>query len=100
MGVYIKGMKMPEHGCNNCRFRAGNYCSFVHGPGDCTKYARLNQKRPDCPLVHVPPHGDLVDRTEAIRAFVQEYGYATRVLSDGYFSKMPAIIPAEEANNG
>jgi len=59
MGVYIKGMEMPS-GCISCDF-----CNpFVEKP-----YCRRLMKRvpkvtrlDNCPLVPVPPHGDLIDR--------------------------------------
>lgn len=57
MGVYIKGMKMPKH-CGEC------------GVEWCDLWKRLiiagmsiAKSRPkDCPLVELPPHGDLIDR--------------------------------------
>jgi len=66
MSVLIKGMKMPE----NC-----DYCGFISSTGCCRATEEYHDeeqtvaglygedKRPDwCPLIEVPPHGDLIDR--------------------------------------
>lgn len=49
MGVYIKDMEMPK-GCGDCKFR---YIGICHA-----------STKTDCPLVPVPPHGDLIDRNK------------------------------------
>ena len=50
MGVYIKGMTIPQT-CRQCFYKASG-CP-------CNKH---NQGRPtDCPLVEVKPHGRLID---------------------------------------
>ena len=63
-GIYIKGISMPTS-CRSCRF-AGfggrrcelNVCMFT-GESQPT----LSQERMStCPLVPVPPHGDLIDK--------------------------------------
>jgi len=54
MGVYIKGMEMPE----NCTF-----CEMWYNI-DCHPYQGISppKSRPDhCPLVEVPKHGRLID---------------------------------------
>lgn len=65
MNIIIKDMEMPQ----NCYF-----CWLGH---KCPKYESLlwneiNKKRKaDCPLVEIPPHGDLIDRnalTDAIKS--------------------------------
>ena len=74
MGVYIKGMKMPEScGDCHCGYCDGNkniaWCKFqfehnnsVEG-GFMWKQVEWNNVDKDCPLVEVPePHGDLIDR--------------------------------------
>lgn len=60
MGVYIKGMEMPES-CYNCEFTNDCFylCKAAHPykplENDC------EERRPDwCPLVEVQPHGRLV----------------------------------------
>ena len=109
MGVYIKGMEMPKS-CGNCFFDT-----------HCDKWRLRNWGAPppdDCPLVPVPPHGDLIDR-DALRASIREsieecHKWADEVDKDtmmyarisqslGTFVECslrakaaPTIIPAEE----
>ena len=84
MSILIKGMKMPES-CGKCF--VGNREICVNG----------------CPLVPVPPHGDLIDRDALIKdGWLNLYkevmrmgGYAIHELP----LKNPSIaviIPAEE----
>ena len=66
MGVYIKGMEMPEN-CRQCGFYHHNEyygyesCGATHfAIGD--RYHPSNKQRyPNCPLVEVPKHGRLGD---------------------------------------
>lgn len=50
MGVFIKGMEMPKN-CTGCPICCG------------LPYQHRDEKgrRPDCPLVELPPHGRLGD---------------------------------------
>lgn len=64
MGVYIKGMKMPES-CHECVAGYGGFC-FVAPPesdGICPDHGRADF----CPLIEVKPHGRLID-TDAFLA--------------------------------
>ena len=90
MSVIIKGMEMPNH-CGEC------------GIEWCERWKRLivagmpsEKARPeDCPLVHVQPHGDLIDRDEQIeRAW--RLNLSTRELIEEMLKTAPTIIPAEE----
>lgn len=83
MGVYIKGIEMPKN-CARC---------FVGDRTIC---------HDKCPLVHVPPHGDLIERKTAYDSLLNGMamtGYQSRALdciSDFY---VPTIIPAEEGRS-
>ena len=64
MSVLVKGMKMPDS-CAVCRFAGkGGYfmervvCMFTGKNEDAEKINRL----PECPLVDLGKHGDLIDR--------------------------------------
>lgn len=60
MGIYIKGMEMPQN-CLQC------YCTDSEY-GECVLDTEKRcpddyKKRADwCPLVELPPHGDLISR--------------------------------------
>ena len=79
MSVLIKGMKMPttcrkcklKMNCDNCEgwecycLPLGKNIGYMDDEPDIPSEKRRN----DCPLVPVPPHGDLIDRdalTDAI----------------------------------
>ena len=59
MGVYIKGMEMPQN-CRACMFsrtdiRNVDWCVMTEKDLPC-----------ECPLVPVPPHGRLIAEDDAI----------------------------------
>jgi len=65
MSILIKGMEMPK----NCAFCPCEHyeCGLMgdeHNGVDVTAYFEGDKRHPDCPLVEVPPHGDLIDRDE------------------------------------
>ena len=63
-GVYIKGMEMPSC-CGECRFLSeyGDYPVCIITDEQRGYNFRTRELRmPHCPLVPVPPHGDLIDR--------------------------------------
>lgn len=69
MGVYIKGMEMPES-CYYCPFRQGSFGKFpIHRAmcmvtGEVMPVDEENiQHDQPCPLVYVPPHGRLIDES-------------------------------------
>lgn len=102
MSILIKDMEMPES-CFECPFMfARRYCR-----ADLTlnpyqgEYAELTGRLVGCPLVYIPPHGDLIER-EAVNLSDFEI-----VLCDGDYKEglkmllekaasAPTIIPAEE----
>lgn len=109
MSVYIPSMEMPTscYDCN-CFIRdsdGSDYCCLL------MRDIEDNYKRDDdCPLVPVPPHGDLIDRDstiEKIRHLSDEIdkklGYeksAPYIMMALYLSNaddFPTIIPAEKA---
>ena len=103
--VLIRGMEMPS-GCNSCPL-----CMIVDA--DCTDGTlyygcRLLKKAvdirpdrlPDCPLIELPPHGDLIERdyiTRIIGGFSLHWEYGDGV-SDCWNAIMtaPTVIPADK----
>jgi len=90
MGVYIKGMKMPES-CYVCPF-----CDYVSARCDAVKgnpytpESRYEKRADFCPLVPVPDHGRLIDADALCEG---------RVSNDNVVicaKCAPTIIPAEE----
>lgn len=58
MGIYIKDMEMPKV-CYDCDFCTYGFCSRIE------RYVTDSYSREeDCPIIGLPPHGDLIDRDE------------------------------------
>lgn len=69
MGVYVNSMEMPKS-CGDCKAFVC-YRQWAGDVGDCfcgiTKNdAEAKKKNADCPLVHVQPHGRLIEEADAI----------------------------------
>ena len=62
MSVIVKGMEMPKNctGCPIC-------CGLPYQHRD------VKGRRPDCPLIELPPHGDLVDRNELLAEYDRQH---------------------------
>ena len=96
MSVLIKGMKMPPS-CEKCRFSGFGglrnervVCMFTGANAYMNKVQYLD----DCPLIPVPPHGDLIDRDEQIeRAW--RLNLSTRELIEEMLKTAPTILEAE-----
>ena len=102
MGIYIKGMEMPET-CYECPCGDNEFYECMATKGRIS-YHRDEYGDPDgerqewCPLVYVPPHGRCIDAD----AMMQQIEHDTP-LSDVFEKTMrfylrtaPTIIPAEE----
>ena len=84
MSILIKGMEMPEC-CGYCPFEYKNYC--MAKPSLAVESA---DRHPRCPLVPVPPHGDLMDRDDFLATCPELVG-GYKHITDGL-----VVIPAEE----
>lgn len=109
MSILIKGMEMPKS-CLACQLERHHYefrcCSVTGGQTNHYRYER----HPDCPLVPIPPHGDLIDIHALIDGIfcelesaykqgdTEEYEYWVRVLE--FARKTPTIIPADPEEEG
>ena len=104
MSILIRGMEMPTS-CRACHLKMN--CDDCEG-WECVCVPLRKQigylddlltdkRRDDCPLVPVPPHGDLIDRDELRGAmFIGEQClYAWDEIEDAIDSA-PTIVPAEE----
>lgn len=98
MSILIKGVEMPTR-CGRCDMRIPVYDDGIFDHYECCITAaiidNLGEKMEDCPLVPVPPHGDLIDRDELIENCMKEDGFLSELLFRKV-SNAPTIIPAEE----
>ena len=110
MSVLIKGMEMPTS-CWVCPCE----CDYSHcGKSVCgitaeSTLENRENRRDDCPLIPVPPHGRLID-ADNLRRLYDPTDYELDVMSEDYFYRchvaipviqqniddMPTIIPADE----
>ena len=115
MVVYVKGMKMPSN-CWDCPLVNTSPCACK---GYATALEHTTNRHPDCPLVPVPPHGqlkkrvvyrvDVYDALESARINALD-GILTNRYKDGFHDGLkraleilanevqdaPTIIEAEE----
>ena len=70
MSIIVKGMKMPKT-CGECRFSVDGWCYAIASNDDQPGYIKSYEKAKWCPLIEVPPHGDLIDR-DVLRASFKE----------------------------
>jgi len=105
MGVYIN-MEMPKS-CLECRLYNDPWCMARNRNQWRTAYNRPpnGERQNDCPLVPVPPHGDLIDRDEcevlSWKADEVEDSFDAGVLFVlERIDEMPTIIPAKPEEEG
>ena len=111
MGVYIKGMKMPTS-CYGCPFFTqvdywnkngeADILSKCKRTGEFT-WESVNGYLPNCPLVPVPEHGDLIDRYDLKNKEITiDYDEWDDTFEDGLLfvadliDNAPTIIPADK----
>ena len=105
MGVYIKGMDMPTN-CGDCPYtayvvREGNTYCRITGTVLARDFEVIDDgyKPEDCPIVPVPPHGDLIDYNFCMENYELMHDddgnpvYAVRMKD---IVNAPTIIPASE----
>ena len=104
MGIYIKSMKMPER-CWDCDLC---YDCYYCRPLSVRFYDREDfepgeRRLSDCPLIPVPPHGDLIDRDDLKNKEITiDYDEWDDTFDDGLLfvtdliDNAPTIIEAEE----
>ena len=106
MGFYVptnKDVKFPK-ACEQCHFYDGLLCcvldTYIYDP---------ENKHGECPLIEVPPHGDLIDR-DAARGSIKPWSPederngctfdTVKKLMYTLLGRAPTIIPAEPAEEG
>lgn len=107
MSILIKGIKMPDN-CYDCPL---NYdyidCMARNEETERVRVFLLNNERsPNCPLIELPDHGDLIDRD----ALMAKYAEEVKPSNNSDFMRpprwndavqltelAPAVIPAERS---
>jgi len=94
MSILIKGMEMSKC-CGICPYNKSScYCGITKSEIDRDyEYA---ERLANCPLVLVPPHGDLIDRDVLISNHtIDQYDWS-EVIDVEDVRNAPIIIEAEE----
>ena len=106
MSILIKGMEMPTC-CYECQMAKRNginiICPVAHEQFSVADTNILYHRLDNCPLVPVPPHGDLIDRYWLIDIALHLMNTAKNDdIANGvkwlwqYIIDTPAIIPASK----
>ena len=99
MGVYIKGMEMPER-CWDCDLCYDSfYCRALEVQFSNREDFEPSERRlSDCPLIKLPPHGRLIDADALypIYADLLDGGDVKAVIPKIVIDTAPTIIEAEE----
>lgn len=92
-GIYIPGISMP---------RKGEYQVAIFITEDGAVDVWRGTKRDATPrkAISVPDHGDLIDKDETMNAILEERGEDYAPWFAGIVNEMPAIIPADTAEEG
>ena len=84
MSILIKGMDMPKN-CQECDLYIEGAC-YAKGYRDY-RLIMDKSKPDDCPLIELPPHGDLVDRNELLAEYDRQHegeaGNARKIMEQG-----------------
>lgn len=101
-GIYIPGVEKPS-ACVFCPVVIDGGVDFSFCPFGHKRVENPMAVMPDCPLVPVPDHGRLIDKTvmcNECRRIAEEYDgiYPDCTYCPAHFA--PTIIPADKAEEG
>lgn len=112
--ILIRGMEMPKT-CADCHDAdlptaiawLGAKCPWSTGIIPPGTYDLRNGRHPDCPIVELPPHGDLIDLDERLTGILydsvsDDSSMVTKTIRDwlGFADELPTIvIPAERSDS-
>ena len=115
--ILIRGVEMPQN-CVDCYDADlstaialfGAKCPFAHGIIDLGVYDLCHERHPDCPLLELPPHGELIETKDVLLALV-EHGqrdkrfklgdtirYSPSEVKEIIDASVPVIVPAERSD--
>lgn len=102
MSVLIKGMKMPPN-CDACpMLYEYRFCALTDDHASSIEWKTEEKRMPNCPLIELPNHGDLIDRDALMSHKGSAYdidGHELYAVGTGTILRMPVIIPAERSED-
>ena len=98
--IVIRNMKMPKS-CRNCPLciveKTGLNFFCARQLGKRFSIELLDQRQEGCPLVELPQHGDLIDRSELPTTSITDYAFEGHtVVEYGDVQNAPTILEASE----
>lgn len=103
MSVLIKGMKMPKC-CEICPFNYDYFrCNALGEKFDDKEEINFEMQRlSDCPLVEIPPHGNLIDKDKLVNALFDLLDDSDKPVHDMLLEveTAPTVIESEEQDHG
>lgn len=100
--ILIRGMEMPMS-CAVCKIRSYNaFCpinsriKFFYDPSN-KGFDFCSGIHPDCPLLELPPHGDLIDRDASIAEMKKNDTYQNWLFRK-MLGKQTVVVPAERSD--
>ena len=97
MSILIRGSKMPKN-CIECLSTLGLFsktCPISDDSNIDVEFAK-NHIYDGCPLVEIPPHGDLIDRDKLFYNTVREIPRGVYPVVDYVIDTAPTVIESEE----
>ena len=105
MGVYIKGIEMPK-ACSDCfaeRCIGSDFGCDILGFDDANTTCFTNERREDCPLIEILPHGKLIDADALYDLLVNlaDNEYTPKVFASwlSHEENAPTIISTDKEEN-
>ena len=94
MSVLIKGMKMPQN-CDACpMLYEYRLCALTDDHASSIEWKTEEKRMPNCPLIELPDHGDLIDR-DALPKYTG-YALSANDVANAVINAN-AVIPAERS---
>lgn len=93
MSEYVFKTDRPIKNCYDCEFMQDGFCHVL-----CSSL-RSDQlaSKSCCPLVELPPHGDLIDRSELIIVGITDYAFERHtVVEYEDVQNAPTVLEASE----
>lgn len=97
MSILIKGMEMPKS-CSDCfaeRCIGSDFGCDILGFDDANTTCFTRERRKDCPLIAVPPHGRLIDADCCNDYFYEHMSDDMMIAAMNAINEMPTIIESD-----
>ena len=97
MSILIKGAEMPK-GCEDCSLNYDYYrCEALGDKFDDREEIDMETQRlSDCPLVEIPPHGDLIDVDNLIEDIEELDNKPLKKWLKRFVNGSPVVVESEE----